>query len=74
MAKMIIGFDEFGGVTEFNGLRLNISEPLIINKAVDYLCSNMWAGIDDEDYINYNLSEVNLGNRTISFHIQLKGV
>lgn len=74
MAKLIIGFDEIGGVAEFNGVSVNYSEPLIINKAVDYLVANMWAGIDDENYIYYELSEVNYGSRQIVLHIKIKGV
>lgn len=74
MAKMIIGFEEFGGVKEYCGLRVDIAEPLIINKAVDYLLDNMWKGIDDENYIYYELSEVNFGAREVVLHVKIKGV
>lgn len=74
MAKLIIGFDEIGGIGEFNGLPIHKSEPLIINKAADYLCDNWWAEIDDENYINYRLTEVNWANRTVNFHIEIKEI
>lgn len=74
MAKVIISFDEIGGIGEFNGLPIHKSEPLIINKAADYLCNNWWHGIEDEDFINYQLNEVSWGNRVVSFHIELKGI
>lgn len=74
MAKLIIGFDEMGGIGEFNGLPIHKSEPLIINKAADYLCDNWWHGVEEEDYINYKLTSVNWILRVISFHIELKGI
>lgn len=74
MAKMIIEFGEFGGIAEFNGVSINYAEPLIINKAADYLTANAWAGIDDEEYINYRLSFVDFDSRNVSLHIEINGV
>jgi len=72
MAKLIIKFEEIGGITEFNGIKMHLAEPLIINKAADYLMDTAWAGIDnEEDFINYRLTYIDWPMRTINFHIQL---
>jgi len=74
MAKMIISFEEIGGIQEFNGYPLNVIEAYIINKTADFLVANMWNGINDEDYVNYRLTYVDWGNRQVSMHIQIMGV
>lgn len=37
MAKLIVSFDEMGGIGEFNGQPIHVSTPYILNKACDYI-------------------------------------
>ena len=37
MAKIVVTFDEIGGIEEFNGLSVALATSAIINKAADYL-------------------------------------
>lgn len=71
MAKLIISFDEFGGIGDFNGISVNKAEPLIINKAVDYLLDNGGLTLPIENRINYRKSAVDFILRQVSFHLEI---
>ena len=66
--KLIIGFDEFNGIGEFNGLPLHKSEPLIINKATDALI--MWHNFNEER-INWKLSDVDYAARNVTLILEI---
>jgi len=70
VAKLIIGFDEIGGIGEFNGLPTHTSETLIINKAMDYLMDKNFLTEVSEDSVVYSLSTVDWANRSISFRVR----
>ena len=66
MAKIVIDFEEFGGIAEYNGLTLYIAEPLIINKAADYM-ELVWGDIDS--VVDYSTTQVNWIMRQVVFSI-----
>jgi len=68
MAKLIIGFDEFGGIGEFNGMPLHKSEPLIINKATDALI--MWHNFNEEK-IKWALCDVDYAARNVVLILEI---
>ena len=70
MAKLIVSFDEMGGIGEFNGQPIHVSETLIINKAMDYLMDKNFLTEISEDNVVYSLSTVDWANRSISFHVR----
>lgn len=70
MAKLIIGFEEIGGISEFNGLPIHKSETLIINKAMDYLMDKNFLTEISEDNVVYSLSTVDWVNRLVSFYVR----
>ena len=54
MAKLIISFDEMNGIGEFNKMPIYKSEPLIINKATDYINLGSSGHYIDEGEVKWN--------------------
>lgn len=72
MAKMIVGFEEIGGITEFSGLQIYKAAALVINKAADILINSVWYNTDDENFVDYTKTHVNWADRKVVFEIRLK--
>ncbi len=58
MAKLIVSFDEMGGIGEFNGQPIYKSTPYILNKACDYINSDNSDHYIEESKVNWKLCEV----------------
>lgn len=73
MATMRVSFEEIGGISEFNGLPLYLCAAYVVNKAMDRICSTMWHGCDDENFVDYRQTYCDFVSRTVQFTIVLKG-
>ena len=72
MANLTVTFEEFGGIAEFNGLSVNHAEPLIINKAADFLDKFRFFNAGIDNYTDYAQVKVFLAARVVEFPIALK--
>ena len=63
MAKIVVTFDEIGGIEEFNGLPIAQAEMAIINKAGDYLGEIF--GHEFDEKINYNAAHCDWALRKV---------
>ena len=68
MAKLIIGFDEFGGIGEYNGMPLYKSEPLIINKATDFITEEH---LINESLVKWALCDVDYAARNVDLILEI---
>lgn len=66
MAKLVVSFDEFAGITEYNGMQIDKAARCIINKAATKVNDNM---PDFDNLVNYRLTSVDWVNRSVVFHI-----
>jgi len=72
MAILAVGFDEMGGISEFNGMTVNHAESAIINKAGDFLENGKFNGIELESLINWDKSKVDFVTRCVLIYIELR--
>jgi len=71
MAKIIVCFDEIGGIAEFNGKPLILCTDLILNKATKFLEETLPVANFD-DMIDWGNCLVNFDARKIEFVINLR--
>jgi len=62
--KIIVTFEEMGGIAEFNGMPMIHAEQAIINKAAEFMVPHLV----NEDYsINYRLTTIYYVTREVIF-------
>lgn len=72
MAKIVVSFDEMGGIAEFSGLPIEQASAAIINKAADFLDKFRFFGAGIDNYTNYSAVYCAWGARTVTFPIVLE--